>query len=112
MSGLLPPGFDGLEPFVEQWAIEGSAARDRARGASSAEEREAYFAAARGLVPQALELLDAKPLDRHDERERRLMNMLLSFAHVTMAVETMGAVEPRHARFREVMRITRSPAGV
>jgi hypothetical protein len=27
-----------------------------------------------------------------------------------MAVETLGKAEPRHAEFRKVMRITRSPA--
>lgn len=110
MSGLLPAGFEALEPFVGQWSVVGTSARDLARGASTAEEREAFYAAASPLVPQALELLDAKPLDRHDEAEQRLMNLLLSLAHVTLAVEMMGKVEPRHAEFRKVMRITRSPA--
>jgi hypothetical protein len=112
MSGVLPPGFVELEPFAEQWAVAGTAERDRQRAASTADQREAFFEAVKPLVQPALELLDAKPLDQHDEREQRLMNLLLAFAHVTMAVEVMGAVEPRHAEFRQVMRITRSPADV
>jgi hypothetical protein len=38
------------------------------------------------------------------------MDLLLSFAHVTMAVEMLDKAEPGHAQFRQTMRITRSPA--
>jgi hypothetical protein len=110
MSELLPSGYETLEPFAEAWAIAGTANRDRRRGESTDAERQAFFEAMKGFVPQALELLDGKPLTELDEREQRLMNMLLSFAHVTMAVEMLGRSEPRHAEFRKVMRITRSPA--
>lgn len=40
------------------------------------------------------------------------MNLVLAFAHVTMAVEMLKDAEPRHAKFREVMRITASPEGL
>jgi hypothetical protein len=110
MTDLLPAGYEALEPFVTQWAIAGTANRDRARGASSEEERLAFFEAAKTFVPQALERLDAKPLKELDAREKRLMDLLLSFAHVAMAVEMLGKAEPRHAQFRQEMRITRSPA--
>lgn len=112
MSKMLPDGFESLEYFVDRWAVDGTANRDRRRGDSTENERVAFFEAAKGLIPQALELLDRKPLDQFNEREQRLMNMVLSFAHVAMAVEMLGDAEPRHARFREVMRITRSPADV
>ena len=110
MSKLLPEGFEALEYFVDRWAVDGTANRDKRRGESTENERVAFFEAAKDLVPKALELLDGKPLDQFNERERRLMNMVLSFTHVAMAVEMLGDAEPRHARFREVMRITRSPA--
>ncbi|MDR2857815.1 MAG: hypothetical protein LBV50_08195 [Novosphingobium sp.] len=110
MSSLLPTGFAALEPFVAAWAVEGTAARDRRRGESTEAERIAFFEAAKDLAAPALELLDRKPLADHDESERRLMNLMLGFAHVTMAVEMLGSAEPRHAAFRKVMRLTRSPA--
>jgi len=110
MSALLPTGFEGLDPFVDFWAVSGSAERDRRRGESTADQRLSFFQAAKGLVPDALALLDARGLGNFDEREDRLMNLMLSFAHVTMAVEMLKDAEPRHARFREVMRITKSPA--
>lgn len=110
MSHLLPAGYETLEPFVEYWAVDGTAARDRRRGDSTEAQRQAFFETAKGLVPGALAQLDAKPLAALDTSEQRLMNLMLSFAHVAMAVEMLGDAEPRHARFREAMRITRSPA--
>lgn len=110
MSNLLPAGFETLEPFTGSWAVSGTANRDRVRGDSTEEERLAFFDAAKGYVPKALELLDKKPLAEFDAREQRLMDLVLSFAHVTMAVEMLEKTEPRHAEFRKVMRITRSPA--
>lgn len=109
-TNLLPEGFEALEFFVDRWAVAGSANRDKRRGESTENERVAFFEAMKGLVPKALELLDRKALDDFNEREARLLNMVLSFAHVCMAVEMLGKDEPRHAQFREVMRITRSPA--
>ena len=110
MSALLPAGFEALDPFVEYWAVSGSANRDRRRGDSTPDQRVSFYQAAKGLVGDALQLLDAKGLGKFDEREDRLMNLMLSFAHVTMAVEMLKDAEVRHARFREVMKITRSPA--
>lgn len=109
MSNLLPEGYEALEPFVAQWAIDGTVERDRARGASTPEQREAFYAAAKAYVPQALAELDRKPVSELDERERRLLDLLLSLAHVTLAVEMLTDAEPRHARFRQVMKITRTP---
>lgn len=111
MSTTLPPGYETLEPYVGRWAISGTAARDRRRGESSEEERVAFFNAAKELVAPALDLLDKKPLAELDEKEQRLMDLLLSFTHVALAVELLGKVEPRHAQFRKTMRIQRSSAG-
>jgi len=109
MSDLLPAGYEALEPFVEQWCLEGTRERDIARGAATPEQREAFYEAGKGLVPQALELLDRKPVSELDGAERRLLNLLLSLAHVTLAVEMLGDGEAWHTRFRKDMRITRTP---
>jgi len=107
---VLPPGFETLERFVGFWAVEGAANRDRCRSVSSSTERSEFFNAAKDLVPAALTLLDSKLLDQHDESERRLMNLLLSFAHVSLAVELQGDAESQHARDRFHMRITKAPS--
>jgi len=110
MNKQLPKGYEALEYYVDRWAIAGTANRDARRGDSTPEERAAFFEAMKAVVPRALEQLDAKPLDQHDEREQKLMNLLLSFAHVTHAVEMLGEAEPRHARFRKEMPFMRSSA--
>lgn len=112
MSHQLPAGFEVLEPFVAYWAVPGTAARDRKRSDSTPAQRKAFYETAKGMIPQALALLDAKPAAAYDSREENLMNLTLAFAHVTMAVEMLKDAEPRHAKFREVMRITASPEGL
>jgi hypothetical protein len=112
LTQQLPGGYEALEPFVDFWSVAGTAARDRRRGESTPEQREAFYAAAKDIVGQALAELDAKPLGELDASEERLMNLMLSFAHVTLAVEMMGDAEARHATFRAVMPFTRSPAGL
>jgi hypothetical protein len=106
----LPNGFEALEPFAGQWAISGTAGRARARNDSSAEERQAFYDAASPLLAPALELLDSKPLEELDEGEQRLMELMLSLAHVALAVETQREFETRHVVSRRHMTITRSSA--
>ena len=110
MANLLPAGFEALEPFVERFALSGTAARAARRGDSTPEERAAFHAAAQPLVGPALDMLDAKPVDSLDEAEQRLLNLVLCYAHVALAVEVQGPDEDRHTGMREYMRITRSPA--
>ena len=82
----------------------------RRRDESTAEERVAFFDAAKGLAGAALSHLDRKPLSQLDEQEQRLMDLMLSFAHIAQAVEVQGDTEERHAKFRPEMQITRAPA--
>ncbi|GAA0295770.1 hypothetical protein GCM10009087_01900 [Sphingomonas oligophenolica] len=107
---LLPLDFAALEPFAPRWAITGSAHRAALRGASSAEERQAFFEAAGPLLAPALDYLDSRPLAGLDAAEQRLMAMMLSLAHVAQAVEIQGPDESGGARWRERMRIGRTPA--
>ena len=112
MSETLPEGFAVLEPFVARWAIPGTSERAALRGASSPEEREAFFAAAAPLLDRALDHLDARPLGQLSSADELLMNLMLALAHVAMAVEIQGPDEVKSAPWRERMRITRSPADV
>jgi hypothetical protein len=110
MTNTLPAGFETLEPFVARFAIAGTVNRAALRGETTAEEREAFHAAAKDLIAPALDLLDQKPLDALDESERRLLDLALSFGHIALAVEIQGPDEAQHAELRKYMRITRSPA--
>jgi hypothetical protein len=115
MSGMqtqLPEGFEALEPFVADWAIKGAANRARRRLDSEEAERVAFFDAAKPLLEPALARLDQTPLDRFDEREKRLMDLMLTFAHVALAVEIQGDDEPKHAKDARFMNITRAPSDV
>lgn len=109
-AGRLPAGFAALEPFVEFWAADTAAGRAHCRDISDEAGREAFYNAAFDLVPEALARLDARPLDQLDDSEQRLMNLVLSFAHVSLAVELHREEEPKHARTRPYLRITKAPA--
>lgn len=106
----LPEGFEALAPFVQFWAADTAAGRAQCRQDSDETSRAAFYNAIHELAPKALEYLDSKPLQQFDEREQRLMNLLLSFAHVSMAVELHREEEPKHARYRPYLKITRAPA--
>ena len=110
MTALLPPGFETLEPFVAQWAVHGTNARAELRGSSRPEQRQAFYDAAKDVVAGALDELDRKPLAELDTAEKRLLDLLLSFAHVALAVEIQGPDEGKHAELRSHMPITFSPA--
>lgn len=107
---ILPAGFEVLEPFVGQWAVVSTAVRDQCRSQSLPAERDAFFQSMGHLLEPALALLDQTPLTQMAAAEQRLMQLVLGFAHVAMAVEIHGDKEATHAGLRARMRITRSPA--
>lgn len=106
----LPEGYEALEPFVADWAIDTLAERARRRDESTPEERRAFYDAVKDIAPAVLAELDRKPLDRLDARERRLLALLLSYAHVALAIEIRGEGEAPHAQQRKHMTITHEPA--
>lgn len=110
MSALLPSGFEALEPFAARWA--GATAADRAhlRSAFPSAERDAFHAVCAPLLIDGLSRLDKIALGEQDESERRLMHLLLTFAHVSLAIEVQGDAEDNHGLLRASMRIIRAPA--
>jgi hypothetical protein len=106
----LPPGFGALEPFVSAWAIEGANDRLRARLSSREADRLAFFNAAKDLLAPGLAYLDKKPLAELTDQDERLLRLLLSMAHVALAVEIQGDDEPTHAEGARHMTITRAPS--
>ena len=112
VASQLPAGFEALEPFVAGWAIKGAGNRATRRVDSTEAERVAFFEAAKPLLEPALAYLDGKPLDQLEARDKRLMDLMLSFAHVALAVETQGDDEAKHAKDARFLTITRAPSDV
>jgi hypothetical protein len=108
----LPAAFTALEPFVRSWALEGANNRLQARLASSEADRLSFFEAAKDLLAPGLEYLDKKPFAEFSDQDKRLMSLLLSMAHVALAVETQGSDEAQHAVGARHMTITRAPSDV
>ena len=106
----LPSGFEMLEPFVPVWAVSRASERDRLRGERPAEERAAFFAAVRDQFQAALTQLDAKPVMQLQPDEKRLLSLVLSFAHVSLSEEVQRDHEPRHAAQRRYLPITTAPS--
>jgi hypothetical protein len=106
----LPAGFEALAPFVADWALGSANARLQRRLTSGEAERVAFFEAAKPLLADGLAYLDQTPLDQFDDRQARLMRLLLGFAHVSLAVEVQGDDEPRHAADARFITITKAPA--
>ena len=100
-----------MESLVPLWAIEGSAARAAKRDSSSANERQELFTALHPRLSEALEYLDQIGLPSFTNADQNLMNLLLSYAHVSLAVEVQGEDEAKLAIWRPKMQLTRTPAG-
>jgi hypothetical protein len=77
---------------------------------SSETDRVAFFTAAKDMLAAALTYLDTKPLEQFEEKEQRLMNLMLSLCRVSLAVEMQRDDEEKHARDRRHMKITRAAA--
>jgi hypothetical protein len=102
----LPEGFESLDPFVPNWAIADLAGRDAMRGKSTPDQRQAFYAVASSLLEPALDYLDRKPLASLSGSDQRLMNLMLSLAHVALAEEVQHEDEARHAYLRSFLPFT------
>lgn len=104
--GLLPAGFEPLEPFLDYWAVAGEAARAEARSHASDEDRGRFYNACLPLMQEALSYLDGKQIESLDEPDARLMRLMLSLANVFHSVEVLGDAEPENARMRARLQFT------
>jgi hypothetical protein len=93
MSGVLPEGFQELEPFAS-WALPTERERHAAISAASIGEVKQFYDAMLPVLPEALDHLNAIPLAALPERERTLLNLCLAMAEAAMAVEMFGEVNP------------------
>ena len=111
MSGnRLPPEFGQLEQFVDDWALDSAFKRDAKRGSASAEARQQFYDAMTPVIAATLDRLDQTPLAQHDDKERALMLLALTYAHIAQSIEVQGPAEARHTRSRKRIPITSVPA--
>lgn len=103
---VLPPGFAALEPFVDAWSASGIADRAALRDASTPEARAALHTVLAPLVAPALDSLAGRPSDALEPAERTLLDLVLMFPHLAMAVEMQGDAESAHAALRRHMPFT------
>lgn len=106
----LPTGFESLQPFVGSWTGATVADRSKLRLAGTEESRALFVKTVAQLAPSALAYLDTKPLSELNDSEQLLLNLLLSFIHISQAVEIQRDAEPGHATLRQHFVITRAPA--
>jgi hypothetical protein len=105
----LPPGFGALEPFVGAWGASSLAERGARRDASCEADRLRFYEAAKDLVAPALDSLAGTPIAELSPGERLLLDLVLAWVHVALAVEIQGESEASHAALRARTPLT-SPA--
>jgi hypothetical protein len=110
VTTALPAGFDALEPFAAYWAAETLSERDTRRLDSTEAERVAFYTAARDLAPAALDYLDSKSFADYEEADHRLLDLMLSLIHATLAIEIERDEEHVHARGARLMPIVHERA--
>ncbi len=112
MSGAatLPAQFAALEPHAEYWAAPSLSLRDTRRLESSPQQRMAFYNAVKDIAPAMLEYLDGKPFNTYDEADHRLMDLVSSLIHLSLAVEVEGNEEHLHAEGAWKMPIVRERA--
>jgi len=86
-EALLPAAFADLEPFCARWALATTQERHRRRAGSSMAELQAFYEALTPRLEEALQHLDGFALDALPPAERRLLDLCLALADVSLAVE-------------------------
>ena len=90
MTGLLPVGFETLEPLLETWCLPDSEARCRLRQTSTMETLRGFYDQMLPHAPQALDYLRTVPLGDMPDPAERLLKLMLSLAEVGPAIEWYG----------------------
>ena len=106
MNGpLLPPGFADLEPYAATWCLPTEPERWERRLASTMDELQAFYDAVFPRAPEAMAYCDQFSLDALPSDATRLLELLLSLAMVSYAVEVWQQTEPINAGAARIDRI-------
>ena len=84
---LLPPGFSDLEPWVEDWCLDGEPERYAKRLASNMDEIQAFYDAVFPRAEEAIQYLEKFPLDDLPDDAHRLLKLLYTLIVMSFPVE-------------------------
>jgi len=87
MTALLPSGFEVLEPFLADWALDDAVARMGKRQTSGLAEIRSFYDAMLPMGEPALTYLRQFQLGELTPQAERLLKLMLSLAEVAPAVE-------------------------
>lgn len=94
---MLPQAFEDLQPLATAgWCLGTETERVEKRHSSSAAELRTFYDLMVPRLESAIEHLNEFDLKDFPEPEQHLMNLLLSMAEVTFAVEKFDADESRY----------------
>jgi hypothetical protein len=86
-EGLLPEQFSELERFVSYWGVNGHEARRYQRYDTTMAEAQQFYDAVYPRADEAMTYLEPLGIRDLAGPDRRLAQMILSLAQVSMAVE-------------------------
>ena len=105
----LPAGFEDLEPFLDQWCLQGTQERHTRRETASMQDIRRFYDVMFAKAPAAIAFLQGKSFDSLTAEEKRLMQLLLALAHVAVAVEVHGQPRAPHTPYPHRVRLTQPP---
>jgi len=105
----LPAGFEDLEPFLDQWCLQGTQERHARRENAAMEDIRRFYDAMLARAPAVIAYLDGKSFDDLTVDEQRLMYLLLALGHVAVAVEVHGQPRTPHTPYPHKVRISHPP---
>ncbi len=107
--GLLPPGFEDLEPFVDYWVRSTNDERWRQRSKASMPDIQRFYDTMLARAEDAIAHLDAFPLGQMPADAECLFKLLLSLAQAAVAVEMHGQPRAHRAQLRNDLHVTEGP---
>lgn len=103
MSNSLPSRFKSLEDLTGEWALPTERARMEKRFGTSFEDLKIFYDRIVALLPEILEYLSTLDTKTMSPEDKTLLNLTLSLADVSVAVERVKA--PRSPAVYEAERL-------
>ncbi|WP_051897839.1 hypothetical protein [Sciscionella sediminilitoris] len=88
-SGVLPPEFADLEPYLADWSLPTQRLRNDKRVASTIEELDGFYNLMLPRVPEIADYVDLFPLHAMPAAAVRLLDLARMLMEIAPAVEVM-----------------------
>ena len=107
--GLLPPGFEDLEPFVDYWVRSTNDERWIQRSKAPMPEIKRFYDTMLARAEDIITHLDTFALGQMPADAECLFKLLLSLAQAAVAVEMHGQPRAHRAQLRNDLHVTEGP---